>query len=105
MILKLEGFQYAMHLDLNTRYYHIRLTENTSNLCTIFLPWRKYCYKRLPMVIADYPDIFQQNIIDLFHVFEFIRACIDNFLILTKVYWKNHVYKLEYFSEKPKWNI
>ena len=49
MLLKLEGFKYAMSLDLNMGYYHIQIIENTSNLCMVILPWGKYCYKRIPM--------------------------------------------------------
>ena len=39
ILLKLEGFQYAMSLDLNMGYYHIHISNNTSNLCTIIMPW------------------------------------------------------------------
>ena len=42
IILKLEGFKYTMLLDLNMGYYHIQLTEDVNNLCTIILPWGKY---------------------------------------------------------------
>ena len=38
MLLKLEGFQYSESLDLSMGYYHIRLNEYASNLCTIVLP-------------------------------------------------------------------
>ena len=38
MLLKLEGFKYAMSLDLNMGYYHIQLSNNTSNLCKIIIP-------------------------------------------------------------------
>ena len=38
MLFKLEGFQYATPLDLNIGYYHIWVTDDTSNLCTIILP-------------------------------------------------------------------
>ena len=72
MLLKLEGFQYSMSLDLNMGNYDMKLKENASNLCTIFLPWGKYHYKRLPMGIADSPENFQQKMNDLFHGFEFI---------------------------------
>ena len=62
-------------------YYHIGLSKNASNLCTIIIPWGKYCYKRLPMGVADSPDIPQQNMNDLFHGFEFICAYIyDHFI-------------------------
>ena len=42
MLLRLRGFQYATSLDLNMGYYHIKLSENASNLCTIFIPRGKY---------------------------------------------------------------
>ena len=51
MLLKFEGFQYAMSLDFNLVYYYIQFTKNASKLCTIILSWGKYCYKRLPIVV------------------------------------------------------
>ena len=69
MLLELDGFQYATSLDLNMGYYHIRISKNASNLYTIILPWGKYRYKRLPIGVANLPDIFQQKMNDLFHVF------------------------------------
>ena len=93
MLLKLEGFQYAPSLDLNMGYYHIQLRKTTSDLCTIIIPWGKYRYKRLTMGVANSPDIFQQKMNDLFHGFEFIRAYIDDMLILTKGYCTDHIQK------------
>ena len=95
MLLKFEGFQYAMSLDLNVVYYHIQLNKNASKLCTIILPWGKYCYKRLPIVVDNSPDIFQYKMNDLFHGSEFIRSYIDDLLILIKLDWVDHVQKLE----------
>ena len=69
MLLKLEGFKYATSLDLNMVHYHIRLSKNASNLCMIILSCGKYGYKRLPMGVANSPDIFQQKMNDLFHGF------------------------------------
>ena len=102
MLLKLEGFQYATSLDLNMGYYHIRLSNNASNLCTIILPWGKYCYKCLPMGVMNSPDTLQQKTNYLFHGFEFIRAYIYDTLILTKGYWKYHMQKLESTLNKLK---
>ena len=66
ILLKLEGFQYTTSPDLSMGYYHIQLSDNESNVCTIILPWGKYCNKQLPMGIANSPDIFQQKMNDLF---------------------------------------
>ena len=49
---KLQGFQFAMALDLNMGYYTIKLDPTASMICTIVLPWGKYSYQILPMGIA-----------------------------------------------------
>ena len=82
---KLKGFQYSTSLDLNIGYYHILLINNESNLCKIFIPGGKYCYKHLIMVVANSLYIFQQKINDLFRVFEFICADIDEILVFKKL--------------------
>ena len=46
------------------------------------------------MGVDNYPDIFQQEMNELFHGFELICACIDDLLILTKVECTDHVHKL-----------
>ena len=69
MLLKMEGFKYDTSFDLDMGYYDIKLKENTSNLCTIILPWGKYSYKHLPMRVSNSPEIFQQKINDVFYGF------------------------------------
>ena len=95
MLLKLEGFKYATSLDLNMGYYHIQLSKNESNLCTIILPWGKYRYKLLPKGVSNSTDIIQHNLNDLFHGLEFIHAYIDELLILIKGDWTENLQKLE----------
>ena len=94
MLFKLEVYQYVTSLDLNMEYYHIQLIENASNLCTIILPWEKYCNKRLPIGVVIFLEIFQQKMNDLNHGFEFIRAYMDDILILTKEDWTDNMQKL-----------
>ena len=67
-----------------------------------YSPVRKYWYKRLPMGVANPPNILQQKMNDLFHGFEFIHACIDELLILTKGDWTYHAQKLELTLNKLK---
>ena len=59
-----------------------------------YSPVCKYQYKSLPMGVTNSPDIFKHKMNDLFHGFEFIRATIDDPLILKRGYWKNPVQKL-----------
>ena len=90
MLLNIEGFKYASLLYLNMGYHHIRLRKQASNLCTIILHWGNYPYKRLPMGVSNSPDIFQEKMNKMFRGFEFIRAYIDDLLIITKDDWSNH---------------
>ena len=54
------------------------------------------------MIVANYPDIFQQKMNDLFHGLECIRAYIDALLVSTKGCWTYHVQKLELTLNKLK---
>ncbi len=92
---ELEGFTYAMTLDLNMGYYTIRLDPTATEMCTIILPWGKYSYQRLPMGFAGSADIFQAEMRNLMATLEYIRAYIDNFLVITKGSLDDYLDKLE----------
>ena len=81
LLRKLEGFKWATALDLNMGYYHIELCPDSKKLCTIVLPWGKYEYQKLPMGLCNAPDIFQENMTNLFRELEYVREYIDNLLI------------------------
>ena len=68
-------------------YYHIRLGDQASNLCTIILPWGKYKYICLPMGVCDPPEIFEEKMNEVSGGFEFIRAYINQIFIITKSFW------------------
>ena len=97
ILLKLEGFQFASSLDLNMGYYHIELTPNASKLCTVIFPWGKYEYLRLPMGLCNSPDIFQEKVNELFNELEYVRAYIDDILVLLSKEgeFDEHVVQLE----------
>ncbi len=78
VLQELEGFTFAMALDLNMGYYTIRLDPNAFRICTIIVPWGKYSYKRLPMGIAGSPDIFQSKMLELMKSLEYVRAYLDD---------------------------
>ena len=54
------------------------------------------------MGVANSPENFQQNINNLFHGFEFIRAYMDDLLILTREDWADFIQKLELTINKLK---
>ena len=92
---ELEGFTYATALDLNMGYYTIRLDAEASEMCTIIFPWGKYSYNRLPMGFGGSADIFQAQIMDLMASLEYVRAYIDDLLIITRGTLEDHISKIE----------
>ena len=45
------------------------------------------------MGVSNSPDIFQGEMNEVFHGFEFIRAYIHDLLIITKGDWSDHLEK------------
>jgi hypothetical protein len=94
---ELEGFIYATALDLNMSYYTIRLDPKVVKMFTIIFPWGKeYSYLRLPMGYAGSADIFQAAMMNLMEALEYVRAKIDDLLVLviTKGTLQDHLDKL-----------
>ena len=95
MLMNLEGFTYATSLDLNMGYYHLELSADAKELCTIVLPFGKFEYQRTPMGLCNSPDIFQEKMNELFEGLDFVRAYIDDLLCLTTSTLDDHLEKLE----------
>ena len=51
LIRSIEGFLFAMAMDLNMGYYHIKIDADAQNLYTIIFSLGKYEYTYLPMGI------------------------------------------------------
>jgi hypothetical protein len=86
---------YATTLHLNMGYYTIRLDPTAAEMCTIIFPWGKYSYQRLPMGFARSADIFQAEMGNLMATLEYVRAYIDNLLVITKGSLDDHLDKLK----------
>jgi hypothetical protein len=92
---EVEGFSYATSLDLNIGYYTIRLDQRAFKICPIIFPWCKYSYKILPMGFGGSADIFHAQMMDLMASLEYVRAYIDDLLIITRGTLDDHIAKIE----------
>jgi hypothetical protein len=63
-------------------YYTIRLDPTVSEMYPIIFSGGNYSYKRLPMGFGGSAEIFQAQIMDLMASLEFLRAYMDNLLII-----------------------
>ncbi len=77
-------------------YYTVcRLDPTAAKMCTIIFPWGKYLYQRLPLEFAGSADIFQAEMGNIMAALEYVRAYIDNLLVITKSSHDDHLDKLE----------
>ncbi len=83
-------------------YYHIKLDEESQKLCTIALPWGKYCYKRLPMGVKNSSDIFQEVMMSILGDLEFLRVYLDDIIILSSGDYNDHMEKVGIVLQKLK---
>ena len=65
------------------------------NVAQIIFPWGTYEYLWLPMGIVGVPDIFQEQTSNLFHDIEFVRAYLDDLLVITKGKCEEHPKRLD----------
>jgi hypothetical protein len=75
-------------------YYTIRLDPSLVEMLTIIFPWGKYSYLRLPMGFAGSADIFQAEKMDLIEALEYVRAYIDDLLVITRGTLEDYLDKL-----------
>ena len=94
MIQELNYFAYATTLDLSMGYYHLPLDEETSNLCSICLPFGTYCYKRLPQGVMPAVDCFQREMSHIFSDLDFVKVYLDDVLIHSNGDDSDHLDKL-----------
>ena len=103
LLLILEILRDGTTLDLNMGYYHIELSAKSKELCTIVNQWVKYEYQRLSMGLCNSPDIFQENMSELFVGLEKVRVYIDDLLHVTKGSCTEHLAVLkEMFTRLQK---
>ena len=75
-------------------YYHIKLCPQSKRLCSLILPWGKCKYQKLPMGLCNSPDIFQDKMNELFSSLEYVRAYIDDILIVSNESFEDHLNKI-----------
>jgi hypothetical protein len=83
------------HFRLKHGLLYNQVRPHSHQMCTIIFPWGKYSYQRLPMGFAGLADIFQAEMGNLMATLEYVRAYIDDLLVITKGSLDDHLDKLK----------
>ena len=71
-------------LDAKSSFWQLRLTEETSKLCTFNTPFGRNCFKRLPFGIVSASEVFQKAVSEMIEDIEGAVSIIDDILIWGK---------------------
>ena len=104
VLRRMEGFTHATCLDVNMGYYHTLLDKHSQEICSIILPWGKYCYTRLPQGLNCSPDVFQERMDSIFSDIEHVFCYIDNILVVTHKGFDDHMNCLEEVLQRLRAN-
>ena len=90
----MEGFQYAISLDLNMGYYTIRPSPAIQGMTMIVTKFGKFRYNRLPMGMCYSWDIFQAKVDELLSDIGGVKTYIDDIPVLRKDFSGKHIEQL-----------
>ena len=83
MLNKISNFTYDTELFLIIGHYNILLTDTAKRLWMITTPFGKYEYNRLLTGVWIVPNIFQYQMSALIDELDFVRAYLNNLLVIT----------------------
>ncbi|XP_022164853.1 uncharacterized protein K02A2.6-like, partial [Myzus persicae] len=78
----LEGKKLFSVLDLKDGFWHVKLDEDSSKVCTFTTPFGRYCFMRLPFGISSAPEVFQRKTSEAFGEIDGV-LCYFNDLIIS----------------------
>lgn len=63
---RLKGVKHFSVLDLKDGFWHVKLDEQSQNLCTFATPFGNYKFLRMPFGIKSGPKVFQRKNFEVF---------------------------------------
>ena len=60
------------------------INKESSQICTIILPWGNYSFKRLPMGLCSAPDIFQNLMMQYLRHLDYVLVYIDDVIVISR---------------------
>ena len=81
VIAELNGKRMFTIIDMRDGFWHIKLDDASSKLCTFNTPFGRYSYLRLPFGISSAPEVFQRKNYELFGDIPNVHIVFDDIII------------------------
>ena len=81
VVSQMPGAKVFSRLDAVSGFWHVRLDEPSSRLCTFNTPFGQYRFLRLPFGIKSAPEVFQKFISDMVKDIDGAEAIMDDIIV------------------------
>jgi len=90
VIAELHGKRMFTIIDMRDGFWHIKLDDASSKLCTFNTPFGRYSYLRLPFGISSSPEVFQRKNYELFGDIPNVHIVFDDIIIAVAHHRTRH---------------
>ena len=73
----------------------MKLNKESRDVCTVILPWGKYCDNALPMGFCGSTDIFQHALGNIFADLVHVSVYLDDIIIIGSGRYEDHLMQME----------
>ena len=95
---KIRGKKYYISIDLASRYWQVKIDENSQDITAFITPWRLYQFNIMPFDLTNAPATFQKLINYILHDYlnNFVVVYLDNILVYSDTFkeYLNHLRKV-----------
>lgn len=84
IVPRLSGAKFFSTLDAASGFWQIKLTEESSKICTMSTPYGRYRFLRMPFGISSAPEIFQAAMHRLLDGLPGVAVVMDDILVWGK---------------------
>ncbi len=84
LVTNLAGVEHMSVLDVSNAFWQIKLTEESSKLCTFNMPFGRYRCLRLPFGICSATEIYQRTMQQIFEGMDGVHVYVDDILVTGK---------------------
>ena len=81
MIADMPQTKVISNIDAKSSFWQLKLTEESSKLCTFNTPFGRYRFKKLPFGMVSAPEVFQKAVSEMIEDIEGAVSIIDDILI------------------------
>ena len=81
VLTKLHGKSVFTIIDMKDGFWHVKLDEESSKLCTFNSPFGRYSMNRLPLGLSSAPEVFQKRNIQIFGDIPNVHIVFDDMII------------------------